>query len=303
MISSGNWRRAGPRAPSHCPLGLPAAHWACGDALPGIWLQALKGHGDTSGETPLHWARPTAEVASQPTRRKQRFLTKFTHALMTVASGASLLALTACSSADEPSTPTSPAEALATPDPTPTAASPAPTASAEVVASTPLDLTEPGTELPVSEDFTVTLRESWWNSDTESSDTREIPATYSFDGIREGAASDLSDVLGDDELATIESHSLYYVDYTVTLDNGPFENPVSGVSEVTDLDAVDTAGGGDLGSFIFFDGGPDICAYPDTVALADTGSTSACQIVMVESGESIDRLEFEGANPVTWLVD
>lgn len=212
--------------------------------------------------------------------------------LIGIATGVSLVALTACAGTREPAAVTSQA-----------AGQPSPSVNAEAVASVEVNLTAPGTELPVSEDLTVTVRESWWDSHADASGIRDVPATYSFDGIREGSAGDLTEALGADDLATIENHSLYYVDYTITLVDGPLENPASIVNDVTKLDAIDTAGGPDLGDFVLFDGGPDVCAYPDKVALANNGSTPACQIVMVQPGESIDRLQFPGADPVTWLVD
>lgn len=240
---------------------------------------------------------------------------KFTPALTSLAIGASLLALTACSGSDEPETPASPTETVEAPAPEPTPSeteeSPAPEDDAATASG---DVTAPGTELSTSEDFTVALREGVYNTETEEVDHTEAIATYSFDGIREGNPDDLSDVFGDDDLATIAENALYYVDYTVTLAGGPLEDAAASITDITSLDIVDTAGGPNLGNFIFFDGGPEICAYADGGALSETGTTAACQIVMVSSGQSIERLEFNGdtsggnesdydGNPVTWLVD
>src|SRR5690554_3896879 len=127
--------------------------------------------------------------------------------LTTATIGLGVLVLSACSSGEE-------VEPIPTDTPVPVAEEPAETPEpadeptdepAEEPAPAPAgDFTAPGSELATSEDLYVPLNESWWDEEIEGSDSREIGATYSFDGIREGEASDLSSAFGEDDIATLE---------------------------------------------------------------------------------------------------
>ncbi|WP_430867851.1 hypothetical protein [Demequina aurantiaca] len=197
-------------------------------------------------------------------------------------------------------------------------ASPSPTVSEEATASSaPVamgELTPAGTELSTDEPLNVTLRTTLYNEDTEGVDYGDVEATYTFDAIREGSADDLSGVFGDEDIATLSGFDIAFVDYTVSLPAGALPDAAMGVSEVTELDVYDTSGARVSGGFVFFDGGPEICAYASQNDLVDSGSTTACQIVAITKGESIANFEFAGSDsgdadnpyeeaPIVWAVN
>lgn len=248
---------------------------------------------------------------------------RISSALTTATLGLGLLVLTACAGGDEVEpapidTPEQVAEEPAdTPEPVdePEPVEEPADEPAEEPAPEPAgDFTPPGTELSTSEDLYVPLEEGWWDTEAETGDGAEIGATYSFDGIREGEASDLSSEFGENDIATLEQYSIWFVDYTVSIDGGPLSEPGHNITEATTLDAVDTTGAPNAVNAIFFSGGPDICRNASLTELADEGSTTACQLVATTKGESIERLEFNGhttggkespydGNPAVWIVE
>lgn len=224
--------------------------------------------------------------------------------------------LAACSSdapEEDPSTSAPVVEESSTP--APTSAAPSPSAT-EAPAEAPVeagDMTPAGTELSTSEPLNVSLRSTIYDKDTEEVIYDDVAAVYTFDGIREGSPDDLAGVFGDDDLAKLADYDLVYVDYKVELPGGPLTEPGMGVAEVTDLDVYDTAGTRGSGGFIFFDGGPDVCAYASLTDIAAEGSTTACQIVALTKGETVDFMEFAGSDsgeadnpyadsPIVWKV-
>jgi hypothetical protein len=227
--------------------------------------------------------------------------------------------LAACSSdsTDAEASPSSPvAEASSTPSQMSATPSVTPSeAPAETSAPVAVgDLTAAGSEVSTDDPLNVSLRTTIYNEVTEGVDYGDVAATYTFDAIREGSADDLSGVFGDDDIATLSAYDIAYVDYTVSLPGGPLPEAATGVAEITELDVYDTAGARASGGFVFFDGGPDICAYASQMELVESGSTKACQIVALTKGESIDKLEFAGDSagdadnpyedsPIVWVVN
>ncbi len=238
---------------------------------------------------------------------------RISHALTAATVGLSLLALTACSGSDEAETSPSPVAPVASDSPEPTP-EPTPEPSDAPEPATSGDYTAPGAEYSTSEDLYFPMEESWWNPETEESEFQEIGATYSFGSVREGAASDLSGELGEDDIAKLDGYSIWYVDYTVTLDGGPLSEPSHGITRATDFEIYDTAGAPSAINFIFFGGGPDVCAGASLTDLAKEGTTEACQIVAATGGESIAHLEFHGdkyagnespydGSPAVWVIE
>lgn len=238
--------------------------------------------------------------------------------LTTATVGVSLLVLTACSGGDEVDTePTNTPAPVEEPADTPEPVDEPTTEPADEEVDEPApagDYTAPGSELSTSEDLYVPLEESWWDAEIEGSDSREIGATYTFDGIREGQASDLSSAFGEDDIATLEQYGIWFVDYTISLDGGALSEPAHGITEATKLDAIDAAGSPNAVNAIFFDGGPEICKNASLTDLAKEGTTTACQLVATTKGESIKRLEFHGftlggkespydGNPAVWVIE
>jgi hypothetical protein len=166
---------------------------------------------------------------------------------------------------------------------------PAPAAPADLG-----ELTAPGAELSTDQPLNVSLRSTLYDKEADAVDYGDVAAVYTFDGIRKGSAENLSGVFGDDDIAKLSEYDIAYVDYTVTLPGGAPTDPAMGVAGVTELDAYDTTGARVSGGFVFFDGGPEICAYASQNELVDSGSTKACQIVAITKGESLDKLEFAG---------
>lgn len=217
---------------------------------------------------------------------------KFARSAVGIAAVATLaLSLSACSGGKDEETTVVTSDA---PISSPTAS-----ASAEAEPTAPNapsgDIVEPGATVSMNEAFTIPSYEILFDDDYNRTGQIMHGLAVSFDGLRAGSADDFAATLSPDNVETLRGYDIAYFDYTVTqVDGFPMEKGQTLTWGETDLTFRDNQGTKISSVIISFDGGPEQCKSTLGTALQDTGTASACIILVIPKGNTLDSAEYDG---------
>ena len=169
------------------------------------------------------------------------------------------------------------------------------------------DIADPGSEV-TGATIVLPAHELKWSDDGGDPERILRSATVTFDEITAGSPDDFADLLDAGDLEEIAQYDIAYFHYTVTLDdgalgNGQVENPLESATY------YDTTGAVASGAIIWMaEEGPGGCDRVSGQDLVSKGTSSGCEILILEKGADLDRVEYIGFTtdidvadaPVVW---
>lgn len=151
------------------------------------------------------------------------------------------------------------------------------------------EYTEPGSEMAVTDGLSVPIYRFG-----EGEEVLEVPATYTITGLREGSTQDLASDFGEDDLAMLEQYDIYYLDYSIALQEGSLaDEGVVTFRSLPSFDVYDATGMRASGSVILFSS-PEYCENLDEGRLADLGEATGCMILTVTAGSGLESAHYVG---------